>query len=342
MCFGLLKKRIKYISALMVTGGIFFNNTVITETADMPERLVVCGEIAGIKIDMDGVMVLGEGGFKTRFGTAEPAYRLLREGDVIEKVNGKKAALKEDIEKAVINCKGKKINFEVNRGGKKFSCNILPAVAEDGRYRLGIWVRDSTQGLGTVTYYNNETGEFGALGHGITDVDTGRLMKAAGGKVCEAKVTATVKGKKGMAGELIGEIRFDRQLGVVEENNEAGVYGKAEKGSFKGKETEIGKKEDVKTGKAEILTDIDGQGVKSYSIQIEKINRFTADSSKSMTIKITDERLMEKTGGIIQGMSGSPIIQDGRIIGAVTHVFINKPNCGYGIFIENMLKKQGV
>lgn len=315
---------------------ISFEDVYADTSLNIPDEVVVDGNIVGIKIDMEGIMVLGITGVDTENGIVQPVKGVLKEGDYLLSAGGIRLGEKEDLIEAVDKSKGQAIDFEIKRNGKIIRSSAAPVMGIDGIYRLGIWVRDSTQGLGTLTFYEPESGKFGALGHGITDVDTGKLMSVQEGILCRADITAIVKGKKGDPGELIGELKFDERLGNVTDNNKMGVFGEGLDGLKGDKIYKIGGRSSVKIGQAYIISGISGHPEK-YTAEIDGINRMAGDSSKCMTIRITDKRLLEKTGGIIQGMSGSPIIQNDKIIGAVTHVFLNDPQRGYGIFIENML-----
>ena len=207
-------------------------------------------------------------------------------------------------------------------------------------YKTGIWVRDDTQGIGTLTYVD-ENGNYGALGHGISDVDTSTLLSLQEGKLYPSDIISVVKGEKGTPGELAGVIRYDENevMGSITANTEAGIFGKVTesfKSQLKGTPIEVGLKQEIETGPATIRCTVDGT-VKEYDIEIEKVLLNSSDVNKSMVIKVTDEELLQKTGGIVQGMSGSPIIQNGKLIGAVTHVFIQDSTSGFGIFAENMI-----
>lgn len=205
---------------------------------------------------------------------------------------------------------------------------------------MGIWVRDDTQGIGTLTYVDEE-GRFGALGHGISDVDTGELLSIADGNLYDAQILGIRKGEKGNPGELSGLIRYEAGniLGEISENRKNGIFGTMEASQLKNMNLEkvpIGYKQDLKTGPASVFCRTDGE-VKEYAAEITRIDLNHEDSNKSFVIQITDKELLEKTGGIVQGMSGSPVLQNGKLFGAVTHVFVQDSTSGYGIFIENMM-----
>ena len=233
------------------------------------------------------------------------------------------------------------MEMEVVRRNEMITLALTPVQTEDGTYKLGIWVRDNIQGIGTLTFTTQE-GEFAALGHGISDVDTGERLEISKGELYEAKILSVQKGAVGSPGELRGVIDYEdsKVLGQIENNTSNGISGtlKKEKQTIlEGELYPIGLKQEIQTGSAKILCDV-GEGVKEYEIEITEVNWNAKDSNKSFVIHAVDEKLMELTGGIVQGMSGSPIIQNGKLVGAVTHVLVNDPTRGYGIFIENMLE----
>lgn len=314
-------------------------------TIDVAEQMHVipCGMTIGVKINTDGIMVLGTGYVNGADGIAhKPADGILKAGDLILSVNGKDINSKEElaieVEKTI-----ETANVKIKRGEDIMEEIIHPIESIDNHAnKIGVWVRDSTQGIGTITYINPETMKFGALGHGIMDVDTKQLMSVKDGELMSASVRSVKKGKKGSPGELIGDIMKDDTIGHVRINNKYGLYGNIV-GSFSGLSTEaveIATQNDVHEGPAVILSNICGTEVVEYNVNIESVNRMSSDDSKGMIIKIVDESLIEKTNGIVQGMSGSPIMQNGKLIGAVTHVFVQDPSKGYGIFIENMIKQE--
>ena len=300
---------------------------------------VPVGETVGIVLETDGVLVLGTGSVRDSAGNeSEPCKGVLRSGDMIKSINGIQVNTKEELADAV-KLAPSGVSIKIDRLERPIY--IKPVITKENIPLLGLWVRDSTQGIGTITYYRKSDDAFGALGHPVTDVDTGSIMQIKGGRLYPVIMQGVVKGEKGMAGELAGRNADNALLlGTADKNSKAGVYGKLTadgKKMMQGKAMPIAFKENVEKGKAAILADIDGQGVKQYSIEIEGINSFAKNTTKKMIIKITDSRLIEKTGGIVQGMSGCPIIQNNCLVGAVTHVFIQSPEKGYGIFIENML-----
>lgn len=338
------------------TGSIILNAFGIpVKTAELnviPEiELIPCGLTVGVTIDMEGVMVLGDGYINTADGkTVKPSDDKLKSGDVILEVNAENVSdknhLMELIEKAADEYQKSQeeefeINFLIERLGQEFEVSVNPAMSvTDGKYKIGCWVRDSTKGIGTITYVDPATGVFAALGHGILDVDTKKLMNVQTGKVTKSNIVSVKQGKKGSPGELIGQTDGE-YLGEITNNTNIGIYGDlANKNDpiFSGEPMKIAMKDEMTKGYATILANIEGTTVEEFDIEIESVNLHNADNTKGIVIKITDERLISVANGIVQGMSGSPILQNGKIVGAVTHVFVNEPTRGYGIFIENMLQ----
>lgn len=314
------------------------NNILINQTQNI--QVIPCGITIGVKINTNGIIVLGTGKIKTTNGEINPPENL-KSGDLILKANGKILANKEEL----INCieTSSKINLQIKRNNKISDVNITPVKSNDGKNKIGVWVRDSTQGVGTMTYYNPATNKFGALGHGITDIDTQQLMSVKYGDILKTDVISIIKGECGNPGEILGDIRNDEKLGTIKLNNEYGIYGNIylnKLNNIPSEKMQIQLKNNIHEGPATIRSNIENGTIKNYDAYIETVNRFTSDDSKGMTIRITDKNLLSKTNGIIQGMSGSPIIQDNKLIGAITHVFVHEPSKGYGIFIENMLKQE--
>lgn len=304
--------------------------------------LYPCGTSVGIKIETDGILVLGTGIINGKDGlNYEPALNILKSGDYIVAINGENVENKKNLIEKIENSNGNDIQLEVMRNNERIKLIIHPVLASDGLYKIGTWVRDDTQGIGTLTYIDEE-GDFGALGHGITDVDTGLLMNVREGGLYKADIVQINKGEKGSPGEVVGVIRKgdDDHYGYINKNTKQGIFGHIDDSSFRTNELNkypMGLKQDIKTGKATILCQV-SDAIEEYEIEIEKIELNTENYSKGMVLHITDKRLLSLTNGIVQGMSGSPIIQNGKIIGAVTHVFVQDSTRGYGIFVENMIK----
>lgn len=304
------------------------------------ERTVIpSGQTIGIEVNTNGVLVLGTGEVEGRDGRkAEPARNIVCSGDYIKSVNGEDVKTKEELVDMLKNIQEGNTYLSLERKGEQIDVVVEGVKTRDGTYKLGIWVRDDTQGIGTMTYITEE-GEFGALGHGINDIDTGVLMEVCSGNIYEAGIYKVVKGERGTPGELSGFIKKNDKykLGTIQKNTAHGIKGIYQNPiSDTWQRRKIALKQEVKKGKGSILCQI-GTEVKEYEVEIEKIYANSTSKSKGMVIRITDDRLLEQTNGIVQGMSGSPIIQNNKIIGAVTHVFVQDPHRGYGTFIEYML-----
>ncbi len=304
------------------------------------QYVVPCGTLFGLKIFTDGVLVVGMTDVATANGLVNPAENAgIKIGDVIVSMNSEKVNSSEDVAKAIENCGGEKVKAEIRRKNMSFEVEITPAKEEaDGVYKMGLWVRDSSAGIGTLTFYDPETGLAAGLGHAICDVDTGEMLPIMSGEMVEAEILGITKGVSGDPGEIRGKFKSGLSLGRLIQNCETGVYGVLNE--IKDMETvEIALKQDVEKGAAQIISTLDNEiGAEYFDCMIEKVYYNDDSPTQNIVIKITDEELLEKTGGIIQGMSGSPIIQNGKLVGAVTHVFVNDPTKGYGIFAENMYK----
>lgn len=309
------------------------------------QQVLASGSPIGIKLKTNGVVIINvssvikEDGSKT--SPAEMAGLLT--GDVLLKAGGKELSSIRDLLTVVENSGGAPLEIIYRRQNTQYSTTITPIKSgEDEKFRLGIWVRDSSAGIGTLTFIDPVNKVYGALGHGINDIDTGSLLQVGSGQLLESHIQGVKKGLKGAPGELEGEfLSKPRVIGDIKLNCDFGVFGKFDDKSMKkwGRPIQIGSHSMVREGEASILACIKNNEVKEYKIEIQKISKMDLNSTKNMVICITDKELLETTGGIVQGMSGSPIIQDGKLIGAVTHVFINDPTRGYGVFIESMLDK---
>lgn len=305
------------------------------------------GMPVGIYVETDGILVIGSGTVTGVDGVEyEPAANILRSGDYILAVNEEKVTTKEAFVETVNRCGNETVVLEIRRNKKISKVKLTPVQTGKEEYRLGIWIRDNTQGIGMLTFVTKDR-QYGALGHGITDVDTGLLMNIAQGRLLDTDIISIVKGASGKPGELVGMIDYRSKflVGTVEQNTSCGIFGTVSEDAVQQlyekyhndmKTVPVAFKQDMKAGPAVIRTCLDGE-IGEYQIEIEKINRSSENLNKSVLIKVTDEALIEKTGGIVQGLSGSPILQDGKLVGAVTHVLVNDPTRGYGIFIENML-----
>lgn len=316
------------------------NVSVIPKT-----KIIPVGNIAGVKLYTSGVLVVGmseiEGVDNNKYKPYENSG--IEEGDMIIEIEDKAITCTSDLIDTVNKSNGKELNIEYVRDGKTEKCNITPTKTGENEYKLGLWVRDSAAGVGTVTFYEPSTKMFGALGHGITDIDTDKLLDIASGEFVTTKIVSVVKGEKGKTGKIQGTIEDSKNIGQIYKNTGFGIYGKVENTSSinidTSKEMEVAYREEIKTGKAKILCSLDNENVQEYEIEIEKIFINNNYDNKSMLIKVTDPKLLEKTGGIIQGMSGSPIIQNNKFVGAVTHVLLNNPQEGYAVFGDLMIKQ---
>lgn len=309
----------------------------------VPKNYVIPGgETIGVKLYTDGILVVYVSEVTGTDGEIHaPAKDSdIRENDRILTVDGEKIETNEEFSQ-IINAKKSSVHLTVARDEEIIETDISPVVSEtDGKYRAGIWVRDSTAGIGTLTFYNPESGGFAALGHAICDSDTMSILKLAEGSLMNCSVVSVKKGEYGTPGELKGCISGG-EIGKILINDNFGIYGLFNENAMSEEKDliEVATRFQVKEGNASILCDVDGEGVKEYAVEISKVSKSPEPDNKGMVITVTDEELINKTGGIVQGMSGSPIIQNGMLVGAVTHVFVNDPHKGYGIFAENMLDK---
>lgn len=305
----------------------------------LDEQLVsVTGTPFGIKIYTDGVMVVGITDVDSKNGAISPAkINGLQLGDLITSINGIKVLTNEEVASIIEQSEGKTLKFDVVRENEKLQVLITPLLSiSSNKYKAGIWVRDSSAGIGTSTFYSPTLNITAGLGHGITDVDTGEILTINSGEAVSANILNINKSTAGSPGELKGQF-LEESLGNIVANNDTGIYYKNKNTINLNNVKRIALKQEIKTEEAKIYTCIDGVTPKYYNCIIEKIN-YNNSITKNMVVKITDNELIEKTGGIVQGMSGSPIIQNNKLIGAITHVFINNPTKGYGIFAENMLE----
>lgn len=290
--------------------------------------LIPLGQAVGIKLFANGALVVsleGSGALKV--------------GDLLLKVNDTRVQSTEQLQ-AWLQANGSlPVSMQVQRGQRLLTVTDTPQCGGDGVYRLGAWIRDSMAGIGTLTYYDPQTASYGALGHGITDVDTAQLMSLHSGSIMETTVKAVKKGQQGDPGELRGDFTVQRDVGTLTANTSGGIFGKVEDTGFIGtaQALPVARSGEIKCGPATILSTVSGNQVQEYQVDILRLY----SGSRDLLLEVTDPALLSTTGGIVQGMSGSPIIQDGKLIGAVTHVLVNNPARGYGIFIEHMLAAAG-
>lgn len=317
--------------------GIIPIKTVNIQEVDEP-LLVPCGNPFGIKLLTDGVIAVDVGGFETKDGFKSPAADAgIKTGDVIKTINGSKVMSNDDIGNIISGSEGSTLSVNLVRDGKNMILKVKPErSSSDNSYKIGLWVRDSSAGIGTVTFYNPETGVFAGLGHPVCDVDTGSILPLSEGEVMDVNVNGIKKGAAGAPGELLGSFSSASATGTLELNCEYGLFGIFSSFKQSIQTLPLGMRQEIEAGEAYIYTTIDGNQPKKYKIVIEKIDLHDNKECKNMIIKVTDKELLEKTGGIVQGMSGSPIIQNGKLVGAVTHVFVNNPAKGYAIFADSM------
>ena len=305
------------------------------------QELIPGGIPVGVYVETDGVFVIGTGEIETEYGQMEsPVKNILKTGDYIVRAGGIQIASKQGLIKFMEDFQGEELILGIRRNEEYLEVAVRPVTGTNGA-QLGVWVRDDTQGVGTLTYVSMDQ-KFGALGHGISDVDSELLMEVSEGKLYDCEIFEITKGQRGTPGKLSGKIVYspDNLFGDVTGNLSGGIYGTANNRLMQRLECEpmpIALKQEVSEGEAVILSSVSGE-LKEYRVEIKKLHRGEDDVNKGMELTVIDSELLALTGGIVQGMSGSPIIQDGKLVGAVTHVLVNDPTRGYGIFIENMLE----
>ena len=308
-------------------------------------KVIPVGSVAGVKLYTNGVLVVGMSEIEGEDKKIYKPYKEsgIREGDTIISINQTQINSTDELIKEVNKSKGKDIKVKYVHDENTLECSIKPVKTGKEDYKIGLWVRDSAAGVGTVTFYNQSTNQFAALGHGILDIDTEKLINIASGEFVTTNILKIEKGEKGNPGRIQGTLEKQKEIGKINQNTGFGIYGQVEDISSlnidKSKEMEVALRDEIKIGKAEILCSLENGKVDKYEIEIKKIYKDNNYDNKSMRIKITDKRLIDKTGGIIQGMSGSPIIQDGKLVGAVTHVIVNEPLEGFAVFGDIMIKQ---
>ena len=308
--------------------------------------LIAGGKPFGIKLLMEGVMVTGLGDVEADSGTYVcPASEAgIETGDIVCTAGGRTLTSNLQLQAIIKSSQGAPIPLSVKRGEQCFDTVMKPVFSEkSGQWKGGMWVRDSIAGIGTMTFIERSTGRFAGLGHPICDSDTGEIVPLHSGEAVPVDITDTKRGERGIPGELHGRFTMGNSLGTLDLNSSCGIFGSLNSKALDEiaescEEYKLGYRQDINTGAAEVYTTVIGDTPQKYAVEIEKIDYNAADASKNMMIRITDKRLLDASGGIVQGMSGSPIIQNDRIIGAVTHVFVSDPSCGFAIFAENMVK----
>ena len=297
------------------------------------KTLVPGGFSVGMQMDVKGALIVGV--------EQESGPRI---GDMIVKVNGQDVSGPEDV-MSIVGNKGNTVELTVIRDKKRLQFDVTPYFDEESKtYKLGFWIKEKIAGIGTLTFYDPETKSFAALGHGIYEPETGTLLETKEGKLLHTKVEQVKQGRAGSPGSLSGAIfNFESPIGEIIKNTDTGVYGNVvEESLFSSHQPlPVGTSKNIKEGDAVILTTIDGTQVETFAVEITQVSRSPLSKGRNLKLKVTDQRLLDNCGGIVQGMSGSPIIQDGKLVGAVTHVLVNDPTKGYGIFIENMLEAAG-
>ena len=314
---------------------------VLSQSAAAEQTVIPIGKAVGIKLFSDGVLVVGLSPVETSQGSCCPGRDCgLKEGDVITHINGDEVDTIEAVKAVVAQQRDTPLTIQAVRGQKQLQLTAEAAENSQGDYQLGIWLRDSMAGIGTMTFYDPDSGIFAALGHGINDVDTAMLMPLESGSIMPATVSDVKKGTGGDPGELHGQFDLKRDLGTLYANTELGIFGRMplENLDTQQEAVPVAGREQVEVGPATILSNIRGDQVEEFDIAITKIYD-PREGTRNLMIQVTDPALLEATGGIVQGMSGSPILQNGRLVGAVTHVLVNDAARGYGILAENMFRQ---
>ena len=304
------------------------------------------GQSIGVALYTRGALIVGTSEIMDENGDyVNPASEAgLLPGDIIEKINGITIENADHLSRLIGDLEGDNVPVSIKRDNKLMEFIITPVKdTHDGKYRVGVWVRDSTAGVGTLTFTDPQNNTFAGLGHAVTDLDTGKLLTVKNGEIIESDILEIIKGEKGQPGEIKGTFHLgEKKIGKILLNSEFGIYGtcyRELKNSVYPKPVLAASQDEIEYGKASILCTLDSGGVKEYDCEVIKINKQKFPSQKGLVIQITDPTLLKRTGGIVQGMSGSPILQNGKIIGAVTHVFISSPDKGYGMFIEWMINE---
>ncbi|GGK02851.1 SpoIVB peptidase [Lentibacillus kapialis] len=320
--------------------------------ASVPEdiKIVPGGQSIGVQLHTLGVLVVGHHQIEGEDGMISPGEEAnIQVGDVILKINDKKVKEMEDVKPFVKEAgkKDKSLDITLKRDEKTIETTLDPIKSKDeGEYRIGLYIRDSAAGIGTMTFYDPETKNYGALGHVISDMDTQKPIEIHDGSIVRSNVTSIEKGNHGNPGEKQAKFSVkDKKIGSITKNSPFGIFGQLNKKISNGKYDEpmpVALSHEVKEGPAKILTVLDGEEIEEFDVKVVSSVPQKVPAKKGMVIQITDDKLLKETGGIVQGMSGSPIIQDGKIIGAVTHVFVNDPTSGYGVHIEWMLQEAGI
>ena len=307
-------------------------------------QVIPIGEVVGIKLYTSGVLVVGTSSIEGIDGIMYKPFEntKIEEGDSIIAVNGNIVNNTNELINEINTCNGEKITITYKHNGVENNCEIIPVLDKNNEYKIGLWVRDSAAGVGTVTFFSEQTQTFAALGHAITDIDTGDIIQTSSGEIDDVNIVSIIKGVNEEPGKIQGAIKGNSVIGNIYKNTEYGIYGVINNISNLeidySKKMYVADRQQIELGEAYILSNVDGK-FKEYKIEIQKTFLNNNYDNKSMLIKVTDEELLNKTGGIIQGMSGSPIIQNGKFCGAVTHVLVNDPTVGYAVFADKMIRE---
>ena len=308
-------------------------------------KVIPVGNLIGLKLYTEGVLVVGMSEIKGEDNKIYKPYEEagIEQGDSIIKINNVEVNTTEELISCVSKCTGKAIDVTYVKDGKVLETTITPVKSSENTYKLGLWVRDAEAGIGTVTFYDSSSKCFAALGHGIQDIDTGELVEISSGEFVTAQILDIEKGERESPGKIEGTIEKGTKIGDIYSNTDFGVYGTTTNASgldlSNMKEIEVASRSEIKIGKATVVCTLEDGKREEYEVEIQKIYINNNENNKSMVVKVTDERLLEKTGGIIQGMSGSPVIQNGKLIGALTHVLVSDPSKGYALFADTMVSK---
>ncbi len=323
---------------LKLFGIIPVKEVSVTEKSE--QKVMVSGEVFGIKLYTDGVIVVGIQDVQTDGGKKSPSGSAgIEVGDIIVSINGENVYTSDRVQEILGSNNGESFDVKIKRGERYREFTVTPVYCErEGCYKAGMWVRDSTAGIGTITFYNKQSGIFAALGHQINDVDTKEIMPMLEGEAVKATVSKVEKSTRGTTGSL--ECDFTNQtLGRLLTNTDCGIYGAYAEVGECAKEYSVAAVQEVKKGRATVISTVENGQPKEYEIEITRIGYNENNREKNMTVKVTDKELIAKTGGIVQGMSGSPIIQNGKLVGALTHVIVGNPTKGYAVFAQTMLEE---
>lgn len=325
-------------------GDIFVKNIKVTKLEEI--NVVPVGKVIGLKMYTNGVLVVGMSEIEDKNNYIIKPYENsdIKPGDTILEINKQLIEDIDNLKEVVNNSDGKELELTLLRNGNVLNTNIVPVEVENKKYQLGLWVKDAATGVGTITFYEPESKSFGILGHGITDSDTNNLINIDTGELVTAKIISLKRGIQNIPGEIKGTIINSQTIGEIKKNTQFGVFGKLNNLTAlnidSSKTIEVASRDEIKEGEATILCAINSSNVsKEYKIEIEKIYIDNDYNNKSMLIKITDEELLKETGGIIRGLSGAPIIQNGKFVGAITNVLVSNPEIGYAIFADLMIKE---